>query len=181
MTLKYFVFETDITKPGAAYDRRTDTNIFLTIAEPMFSFGRFDRESSFVAEVSSFPEAGEEGDDNQMKIYCRGMLSLVEDGNAVFLSLEDLTQPEDEQYRSRFFIHIWHYLENCARRFFPDAHEFCVNTEMYAGSPENWESFRAKLGYRQDEFDGFSRKPAVPTRTIQLPKPHVIKQPANAA
>jgi len=140
------------------------------------SFGRFDRKSSFVLEAFPLPDEG-----NEMKTYFRGMISLVEDGQAVFLSLEDLTQPEDEQYRSRFYTYIWHYLENCARRFFPNAAEFCVNTEMYAGSPENWESFCAKLGYRQDEFDGFSRKPAVPTRNIQLPKPHVIERSAEAA
>lgn len=176
MMLKHFAFETEIRTPGAEYDRRTDISVFLTVFEPRLSFGRFDRKSSFVLEAFAFPDKGDE-----MIIYCCGMLSLVEDGQAVFLSLDDLTQPEDEQYRSRFYTHVWHYLENCARRFFPDAHEFCVNTEMYAGSPENWQAFRAKLGYWQNEFDEFSRKPAVPARTIQLPKAHVIELPASAA
>lgn len=173
--LKHFAFETEIRTPGAEYDARSDIRVFLTVSEPRLSFGKFDRKSSFVLKAFAFPDEGDE-----MTTYCRGMLSLVEDGQAVFLNLEDSTQPEDEQYRSRFYTHIWHYLENCARRFFPDAHEFCVDTEMYAGSPENWQAFRAKFGYWQDDYDGFSRKPAVPTRNIQLPKPHVIKKSAEA-
>lgn len=180
MTLKYFVFETEITKPGAAYDRRTNTSVFLTIAEPMFSFGHFDRESSFIVEVSSFPDEGDEGDDNQMKIYCRGMLSLIEDGNAVLLNLADSTQPEAEQYRSRFFTQAWRYLENCARQFFPDAAEFYVSKKTFEGDHENWAAFQAKLGYRQDSVGEFSRKPAVSARTVQLPKPIVIEKVVEA-
>lgn len=180
MTLKYFVFETEIKTPGAAYDRRTNTSVFLTIAEPMFSVGRFDRESSFVAEVSSFPDEGEEGEDNQMKIYCRGMISLVEDGNAVLLSLADSTQPEAEQYRSRFFTQAWRYLENCARQFFPDAAEFCVSKGKFEGDQENWADFQEKLGYRQDRLGEFSRKPAVSATPVQLPKPIVIEKAIEA-
>ncbi|MGI8494200.1 MAG: hypothetical protein ACR2L1_02655, partial [Pyrinomonadaceae bacterium] len=116
MMLKHFAFETEIRTPGAEYDARRDISVFLIVSEPRLSFGRFDRKSSFVLEAFAFPEEG-----GGMTTYCYGMISLVEDGQTVFLCLEDLTQPEDEQYRSRFYTHIWHYLENCARRFFPDA------------------------------------------------------------
>lgn len=134
--LKHFAFETEIRTPGAEYDARNDISVFLTISEPQLSFGRFDRKSSFVLEAFAFPEEGDE-----MTTYCRGMLSLIENGQAVFLSLEDFTQPENEQYRSRFFTHIWHYLENCARRFFPMPPSFVSILKCMRAAPKTGNHF----------------------------------------
>jgi len=175
MILQNFAYETAIRTPGGDYDRRSGIQVFLVISEPMYSFGRFSRDSSFVAEAASFPEEGDCYDDDEMKIYCRGMLSLIEDDQTVFLRMEDFTRSESGQYQSDFFERIWHYLENCARSFFPDAREFCVLTEE---NPENsnWESFCLRLGYGPDGSGKHLRKSASPAEVIALPAPHLIEK-----
>jgi hypothetical protein len=168
MALKHFIYDLGQLTPGEIFDARKNINVFLQISEPQYSVGRFQRDSSFVANVTTFDEGGEE-----MKNFFDGMISCIENGQTVFLNLNDPYLVCDNQYHNAFFENCWNHLENCAKSLFPDAMYFCVlGNKAFC---KNWKQFCSKLGYEADFEVEFLSKPALPFKEITLPKPYLAE------